>query len=112
MLRKYPGIDYEPQFTWADSGDEEPHKTRRTEMLRKYPQIVDLMGHDPMTKWKVVFLSTLQLCLACQVQQLWPTHGLGLLFFFSFTVGGMINHSLFIAMHEISHGLAFKSRCK
>ena len=41
--------DFEKKFTF--SNENEPHKLRRTEMLKKHPEIRSLMGHDPHTKW-------------------------------------------------------------
>merc|ERR1711991_118663 len=36
-------------WTWRD----QPHRWRRKEILKKYPEIKDLYGYDPMTKWAV-----------------------------------------------------------
>ncbi|CAD5113593.1 DgyrCDS2754 [Dimorphilus gyrociliatus] len=83
--------------------EEEPHSDRRKEILRKYPQIKKLMGHDP---WMVVFVTIeiiIQLFMCYIIQDAnWPT-----LLISAYVIGGTINHSLGSAIHEIGHNLAF-----
>ena len=45
-------------FQWSKST--EPHKPRNQMILAEFPQIKKLFGHDPMTKYKIVFAVTLQ----------------------------------------------------
>jgi len=88
-------------FEWSYT--EEPHASRRKEILAKYPEIKKLMGFDPNFKYQVLFLVVLQFCLAYIVKDFsWP-----ILFLIAYVIGGVINHALLLAIHEISHNLAF-----
>jgi len=88
-------------FEWKD--DEEPHASRRKEILQKYPQIKKLFGSDPNFKWVVMGMILTQLVMLSYMPQLpWP-----LVIALSYCFGGVINHSLMLAIHEISHNLAF-----
>ncbi|KAF4529733.1 hypothetical protein B566_EDAN017768 [Ephemera danica] len=69
----------------------------------KYPQIKKLFGYDPNFKWIVLGMMSLQLvCMFLIKDQSWPVVMLA-----AYCIGGVINHSLMLAIHEISHNLAF-----
>ncbi len=89
-------------FFWSDAP--EPHAARRREMLAKYPQIRDLYGPCPRTKYicTAMVLSQIGLCYALKDAPFW------LLLVVGYFVGGVINQSLLLAIHELSHNLAFK----
>lgn len=108
-------------FEWVY--DEEPHKSRRTEILKKYPgksfifsetqtqsiaiaifiEIKQLFGYDPMFKWYCTGLVLLQVSSLYYLQnQSWL-----FLLVSAYCFGGVINHSLSLAVHEISHNLSF-----
>ena len=83
---------------------DEPHATRRKLILQKYPQIKKLMGVDPRFKWQVLFLVTAQICsfyLLKNITNFW------LLLALAYLVGGVANHALMLAIHEISHGAGY-----
>lgn len=82
---------------------DEPHATRRKEILSKYPQVKELYGHDPNTKWLVLFWVCAQLAISYFLNKspLWT------IVIVAYCVGGFITHALVLAMHEISHNLAF-----
>lgn len=63
------------------------------------------MRPDPHLKWTVLGLVLAQL-LAC-----WLVRGLAWrwLLFWAYTFGGCVNHSLMLAIHDISHNTAFGS---
>ena len=65
------------------------------------------MGHEPLTKWVVLGVVSLQIALAIFLRR---THPLSPLFLLcAYVIGGTANHNLFLAIHEITHNLAFKS---
>jgi len=88
-------------FEWSYT--EEPHATRRKEILAKYPQVKTLMGSDPNLKWIVTAMVVVQVAAAYVAASLsWP-----LIILAAYVFGGTINHSMSLAIHEISHNLAF-----
>ncbi|KAA3677129.1 sphingolipid 4-desaturase/C4-monooxygenase [Paragonimus westermani] len=88
-------------FEWSYT--DEPHATRRKEILKKYPQIKELMGPDPNLKWQILILVLFQVASLPFVQHL----GWFSIFLLAYLVGGVVNHALNLAIHEISHNLAF-----
>lgn len=88
-------------FEWAYT--EEPHASRRKIILEKYPQIKKLFGYDPNFKYVASGMVLVQfLMLFVMKGQSWPVTLLA-----AYCFGGVINHSLALAIHEISHSLAF-----
>jgi len=88
-------------FEWTYT--EEPHASRRAEMLKKYPEIKKLMVVDQAFKYKVVFLVLLQFIVIYLVKDFsW-----GLTLLLAYTVAGVINHALLLAIHETSHNAAY-----
>jgi len=83
---------------------DEPHASRRKEMLEKYPQIKKLYGHDPTTKYVVLFWVTTQILLSYYLREAsWLV-----LILVIYCFGAVANHALTLAIHEISHNLAFE----
>jgi len=82
---------------------EEPHTGRRKEILDKHPEIKALMGPDP---WIVVPItaSVISQVILCWLlsDASWTT-----IFFMSYCIGGVFNHSLGSSIHELGHNLAF-----
>lgn len=91
-----------PGFSW--SSEREPHAERRRQMLQKYPQIKELFGPCPRTKYVCTALVLLQLSFAYLLRDApwW------LIALFAYAVGGIINQALLLAIHELSHNLAFR----
>lgn len=88
-------------FEWV--GTEEPHASRRKIILEKYPQIKKLFGYDPNFKWIAGSMVLIQILALFVVKDFsWS-----MLIVASYLFGGILNHSLMLAVHEISHNLAF-----
>lgn len=64
------------------------------------------MGHEPLTKYVVLAVVATQLTASWLLRH---THPLSPSFLFTaYALGGTANHNLFLAIHEITHNLAFK----
>jgi len=87
------------------SATDEPHVTRRAEILKSHPEIKRLMGHEPRTKYIVAATVSLQIFMAWLTLE-WsiPAYLAAL-----YVVGATANHSIFLAVHELAHNLGAKS---
>ncbi len=88
-------------FAW--SSEREPHAARRREMLAKYPQIKALYGPCARTKYVCTLLVLVQLATAYALRDApwW------LIVVVAYLFGGVLNQALLLAIHELSHNLAF-----
>lgn len=97
MGQKVSRTDFEWVYT------EEPHATRRKLILEKYPQIKKLFGYDPNFKYVAIAMVLAQfIMLFVMKDRSWP-----MVLLVAYCFGGVINHSLALAIHEIAHNLAF-----
>jgi sphingolipid delta-4 desaturase len=91
-------------FTWTET--DEPHASRRRIILERYPQVAQLFGTEWRTFPLVMLLFTTQLSMAYLLRNAsWP-----LIAICGWLIGGTFNHSLQLAVHEISHNLCFKTQ--
>ena len=65
------------------------------------------MGYEPKTKYVVLFVVALQIACAILLRHHSPISPAFILT--AYIIGGTANHNLFLAIHEITHNLAFKS---
>lgn len=79
---------------------------RRRKILARYPQIQKLYGYDNRSAVFCGATIAFQLIMMYVVRD-WS---LGYLLMVTYAVSGTLNHSLFLAMHEVTHDLFFKSR--
>lgn len=109
-------------FFWTYT--EEPHRTRRQAIIKAHPEVCDqsncakntahigsqvlkLCGAEPLTKYIVGATVLLQITCAYLLRN---TPILSVPFILTaYVIGATANHSLFLAIHEISHNLAFRS---
>jgi sphingolipid delta-4 desaturase len=92
-------------FFWTYT--EEPHRTRRMAIIKAHPEVTKLCGPEPLTKYVVLLVVSIQVACAYLLRD---TPVLSLPFFLTaYVVGATANQNLFLAIHEISHNLAFKS---
>ncbi|XP_034040941.1 sphingolipid delta(4)-desaturase DES1 [Thalassophryne amazonica] len=88
-------------FEWVYT--DQPHADRRKRILEKYPEIKSLMGPDPRLKWIVCMMVAIQFLAFYLVKDLdWKW-----VLFWTYVFGSCINHSMTLAIHEISHNTAF-----
>ena len=77
--------------------------TRSSGSLEKYPEIKQLMGHDWRMSIQVTISVLIQIATAILIRdQSWLK-----LIFVAYIIGGTINHTLSLALHELTHNLAF-----
>lgn len=120
------GLD-RTDFLWTMT--EEPHRSRRLQILQAHPevsaiqnlmsrrvsnsqtraptlQVTKLMGYEPRTKYIVFAVVLLQITTAVLLRN---THPFSWKFLAAaYAIGGTANQNLFLAIHEITHNLAFK----
>lgn len=88
------------------SDEAEPHIQRCKEMIKKYPQIKNLMGRNAGTFYYILGIVTFQLGTAYLVRDLhWA-----LVLVLAWCVGAFANHALFVLIHECTHNMVFKNR--
>ncbi|KAL2178154.1 sphingolipid delta-4 desaturase like protein [Thermothelomyces heterothallicus CBS 202.75] len=92
-------------FFWTYT--EEPHRTRRLAIIKAHPEVTKLCGPEPLTKYVVAGVVGLQLLLAHLLRDtpFWSWKFWAVAYVF----GATSNQNLFLAIHEISHNLAFRS---
>lgn len=95
-------------FSWTN--EDEPHAARRAAILKAHPEVRQLLTTEPRTFWMVLgcIVAQLTMCYIVSadaniIQSYWT------LLFLSYLVGGTINHSLQLAVHELSHNLCFRT---
>lgn len=97
--------DDHDHFFWTYT--EEPHRTRRMAIIKAHPEVTKLCGPEPLTKYVVAGVVGLQVLCACLLRDTpifsWP------FFLTAYIIGATANQNLFLAIHEISHNLAFRS---
>mmetsp|Transcript_1975 Transcript_1975/g.4877 ORF Transcript_1975/g.4877 Transcript_1975/m.4877 type:complete len:339 (-) Transcript_1975:249-1265(-) len=88
-------------------GTDEPHKSRRSEILKKYPQIKELYGPDIRILPVVLGLVTAQVSMA--VYAATALHAEPWKFvLLAYSLGGLLTHWMSLGNHELSHNLCFK----
>eukprot|EP00529_Nitzschia_sp_RCC80_P026058 CAMPEP_0113497284 /NCGR_PEP_ID=MMETSP0014_2-20120614/30554_1 /TAXON_ID=2857 /ORGANISM="Nitzschia sp." /LENGTH=340 /DNA_ID=CAMNT_0000391225 /DNA_START=127 /DNA_END=1149 /DNA_ORIENTATION=+ /assembly_acc=CAM_ASM_000159 len=86
-------------------GTDEPHRSRRKEILAKHPEILDLYGPDLRLLPCILAIVFTQLSLAVYSTTLENNF---LWFLLCWSLGGTLTHWLSLGNHELSHGLCFK----
>ena len=85
------------QFDMVSTPD--PHEKRRREILAEFPEVKLLMTIEPRTKYYIainILLQLLAIMYAVTIEDIQA------FFVFAYVVGGTLNHSLFLAIHELS----------
>lgn len=73
--------------------------------MEKHPEVKALFGKEPRTFWIVLAIFISQMFIAYHIRAYsWP-----ILLLVAYAYGGTVNHTLQLAVHELSHNLAFES---
>ncbi|KAI0554570.1 fatty acid desaturase-domain-containing protein [Xylaria curta] len=92
-------------FFWTYT--EEPHRTRRLEIIKAHPEVTKLCGPEPLTKYVVLLVVSIQVFCAWLLRD--TAFFSARFWLLAYVVGATANQNLFLAIHEISHNLAFRS---
>ena len=84
----------------------EPHRDRTKQILRRHPEIRNLIGPSPVTFWCILGLVSLQFGIAWFVAD----RSIWLVLALAYTVGAFASHGLFVMIHECAHRLVFRRR--
>lgn len=95
---------------WDDffkSYTDEPHASRRKEILAKHPEIETLFGPDSSPAPVAAAMVIAELCMA-----IYCVNNCSFLvcFLCAWLIGGTLTHSLSLMTHELSHNLVFKEQ--
>jgi sphingolipid delta-4 desaturase len=84
----------------------EPHRARTREILRKHPEARELFGPNPYSALILLGLVGLQIGLAWLLRD----SAVWMIVIVAWCVGAVIDHTLYILIHEVAHNLIFKKR--
>lgn len=90
--------------TFVHSSEPEPHAARTKAILRAHPEMRGYIGKNPWSFLIVVALAAAQLGLAAAVAHA-PWWAILLV---AYTAGAVIDHALFVLIHEAAHNLIFR----
>ena len=91
-------------FEWTET--QHPHTYRTRLILDKHPELKTLMGTCPVIRYSVSALVITQIMaayFASYLSYFWVV-------ILAYCFGGVINHSLTLAIHDISHNIVFGNR--
>jgi len=94
--------DSREDFTYT--GEPEPHSGRAREILRRHPEIRELIRPNPRTFWWAVGLVAFQMTIAAWLADA-PWWAVVLVAYF---VGAFVSHALGVLIHECAHRLVFR----
>lgn len=97
-------VDDLPRFDYANVSGPDPHISRTREMMKRYPQLKALFGTEPRSAYYGVALVVIQLALAVVLQN----SPLITILAVSYVVGAVLNHAIWVLVHEVAHNLVFK----
>jgi sphingolipid delta-4 desaturase len=103
VVTVFPAADNTEDFVYSNT--DEPHISRRKQILAKHPEIEKLFVPDSRPVPYVVATVVVQLLFAYSAQYMSKS----VFLFCAWLIGGGITHCLSLMTHEVSHNLVFKS---
>jgi sphingolipid delta-4 desaturase len=94
-----------PEFLRAPSPDH-PHRDRAQRILREHPEVRREIGTNAWTFWVILGIVLVQVGLAAAVSH----RPWWVIFLVAALPGAIANHALWVAIHECTHNLVFRSR--
>jgi len=76
--------------------------------MKSHPEVTKLMGYEPLTKYVVLLVVSIQLLTAFSLHHFSIPIFSPTFIILAYAIGGTANQNLFLAIHEITHNLAFK----
>lgn len=93
-------------FTYTSN--QNPHALRSREILKKYPQVRELMRPYPMTAFWITVVNLIQVVTGFLIVR-YDLHWAWILLL-AYTVGALSSHALFVLIHDACHDAIFKKR--
>jgi len=87
---------------------DEPHLKRKHVILRRHPEVVQLYGYDPRTKWVAFAAVAVQVALAYLFGRVW-THTYFWYVLVAYVIGGSLTGLYGVIFHECTHNLTAKT---
>jgi sphingolipid delta-4 desaturase len=89
-------------FVFSD--EKEPHRMRTGEIIKKHPEIRNLMGRNPNTIFVILGAVTIQFVLAFFLKD----YPWWVALLVAYLIGAFAVHVLFVTIHEAAHNLLFR----
>lgn len=94
-----------PQYETIHVDYPEPHLSRTKEIIKAHPEVKSLFGTNPWTALCILLILFSQIILASFASTL----GFGWLLALAWIFGAVLNHGMFVLIHDAAHNLIFKS---
>lgn len=92
------------------SAEQQPHIERCREMIKKHPEIGQLIGRNPNTFLILLAIVGAQVAVAAWLGTLGFAQYWWLALVVAYLFGAFCNHSLYVIIHDATHNLIFKKR--
>lgn len=83
-----------------------PHSDRRAEIMRSHPEVAQLFGPNERTAGWTLALVSFQLASSIALTSFAPWW---MILIFMYSVGAIVDHALWVLIHEATHNLIFRS---
>jgi sphingolipid delta-4 desaturase len=96
MPEKDSKVTKRDDYYWVDYP--EPHAERKIKILEKHPEIAELYGYDPKTKFVMMFWMVVQFSIAIALRNYsWPV-----IIGIAWAFGAIAGQAMVLGLHETS----------